>query len=141
MNKRGLVTAFAVSLAFAGCSDDGTGLDAEDLEGTWVATVYEYTDNASAQNVLDLIQRDGASFTLTVDANGTASTLFNDGLGSSSSDSGTLNSAGTTLTLGGMAFEAVRNENVLDLTNASAQFDFGNGSATSATLRVALNRN
>ena len=141
MSKRALVTAIITSLALAGCSDDGTGLEAADLEGTWVASVYEYIDNADALNVVDLIQRDGASFTLTVEANGTASTLFDDGLGSTSSDSGTLNSAGTTLTLSGMAFDAVRIGNLLNLTNPSAQFDFGSGSATSATLRIVLNRN
>ena len=141
MSVRGMVTAIAASLVFAGCSDNGTGLEAVDLQGTWIASVYKYTDNANAQNVVDLIQRDGASFTLTVDANGNASTLFDDGVGGSSSDSGTLNSAGTTLTLGGMAFGAVRSGNVLTLMNPSAQFDFGSGSATSATLMIVMNRN
>ena len=55
------VATIALGLLLAGCSDDGTGLEASDLEGTWVASVYEYTDNAEAQNVVDIIQRDGAS--------------------------------------------------------------------------------
>ena len=138
MNIRGVMTAVAASLLLAGCSDDG--LEAVDLQGTWNATVYEYTDNANSSNVVDVIQRDGATFTLTVDATGTANTLFDDGVGGSSSDSGSLNSAGTTLTLGGVPFEAVRNGNVLTLTNATRQFDFGSGSSVSATLMIVMNR-
>ncbi len=140
MNMRGVMTAVAVSLVLTGCSDDGTGLEAVDLQGTWNATVYEYTDNANSSNVVDIIQRDGASFTLTVDASGNASTLFDDGLGDSNSDSGSLDSVGTTLTLGGVPFDAVRNGNVLTLTNANRQFDFGSGSSVSATLRIVMNR-
>ena len=85
MQTRVLLLAIAAAFAVVGFGDDGTGLDSEDLRGTWAASVYEYTDNANAQNVTDIIQRDGASFTLTVDASGAASTLFDDGLGSTSS--------------------------------------------------------
>ena len=141
MNVRGMTMVIATGLVLAGCSDDGTGLEAVDLEGMWNAPVYEYTDNANASNVVDVIQTNGASFTLTVDAAGSASTLFDDGLGGTSSDSGNLNSAGTTLTLGGVAYDAVRNGNVLTLTNANRQFDFGGGSSVSATVRIVMNRN
>ena len=140
MNLRGLTIAVATSLALAGCSDNGTGLEAVDLQGTWLATVHEYTDNANSSNVVDIIQRDAASFSLTVDASGNASTLFDDGLGDNNSDSGNLNSAGTTLTLAGIAFDAVRSGNVLTLTNSNRQFDFGSGSSVSATLRIVMNR-
>lgn len=133
------ISFLALGLVVGACGDE-TGLDAVDLQGTWNATVYEYTDNADAQNVVDLIARDSASFTLTVDAAGTASTLFDDGVGGSSSDSGTLNSAGTTLTLAGEAFEAERNGDVLTLTNPNDEFDFGTGSSVAATLRIVLRR-
>ncbi len=134
-----MAAMIAASLVIIGC-DDTTGLDANDLRGTWLASVYEYTDNADAQNVVDIVQRDGASFTLTVDATGTAATLFDDGLGSTSSDSGTLNSTNTTLTLGGATFDAQRNGDLLTLIDASQSFDFGSGS-TPATLRVVMSRN
>ena len=140
MNVRGMTMVVATGLVLAGCSDDGTGLEVVDLEGTWNATVYEYTDNANSSSVEDVIQTNGASFTLTVDATGNAATLFDDGVGGSSSDSGSLNSAGTTLTLGGVAFDALRNGNVLTLTNANRQFDFGTGSSVSASLRIVMNR-
>lgn len=132
---------FLLTLAVvtAAC-DDTTGLDVEDLQGSWIATVIEFTDNADSQNVVDILQRDGASFTLNVDAAGTASSLFDDGVGGSSSDSGSLDSTGTTLTLGGQVFSASRSGNVLTLSDASEQFDFGSGSDVPATLRIILNR-
>lgn len=139
MNVRAMLTAIAVSAAVVGCDDNGTGLEATDLQGTWIASVYEYTDNANALSVVDIIQRDGASFTLTVDASGSASTVFDDGLGNTSTDSGTLNSTTNTLTLGGTIFDAQRNGNVLILTDTDSSFDFGAGS-TSATLRIVMNR-
>ncbi len=138
MNVHKSLTAVAVSIALVGCSES-TGLDAEDLQGSWTAAVYEYTDNANASNVEDIIQTNGASFTMTVDASGTASTLLDDGLGSTSSDSGTLNSTDTVITLGGATFNAARSGDVLTLTDADQSFDFGSGS-TSATLRVVMNR-
>ena len=140
MNVRGMTMVVATGLVLAGCSDGGTGLEVVDLEGTWNTTVYEYTDNTNSSSVEDVIQTNAASFTLTVDATGNATTLFDDGVGGSSSDSGSLNSAGTTLTLGGVAFDALRNGNVLTLTNANRQFDFGTGSSVSASLRIVMNR-
>ena len=137
MNRRDMALV-AVALALTGCGD-GTGLEAEDLQGTWTASVYEYVDNANSATVVDIIQRDGASFTLTVDGSGTASTQLDDGQGSTSSDSGTFNSTGTTLTLGGVLFAAQRDGNVLTLSDSESSFDFGAGS-TSATLRVVMNR-
>ena len=111
------------------------------MQGSWTASVYEYTDNANSQNVVDIIQRDGATYSLVVNSDGNASTLLNDGLGSTSSDSGTLNSTSTTLTLGETTFSAVRDGDLLTLTDANSSFDFGSGSSTSATLRVVTNRN
>ena len=133
-----VLTAFLATVA-AGCSDDGTGLDVVDLEGTWLATVYEYTDNANAENVVDVIQRDGASFTMTVDAAGTASTIFDDGVGGTSSDSGTLNAEGDLLTLAGDPFTAQRSGDTLTLEYADDSFDFGEGSVP-ATLRIVMTR-
>lgn len=139
MEFRRLVTALTIGLAATACGDE-TGLEAVDLQGTWTATAYEFTDNANSAEVVDVIVRDGASFTLSVDAGGGASTLFEDGVGGSSSDSGSLNSVGTVLTLSGTPFDAARSGDTLTLTDASAQFDFGSGSSVSATLRIILSR-
>jgi hypothetical protein len=134
------IYSLATLLVLGACGDDGTSLDTVGLEGTWNATVIEFTDNANSQNVVDLIQRDGASFTLVVDATGTASSTFDDGVGGTSSDSGTLNSDATTLTLGGQTFDATRNGDVLTLVDPGELFDFGSGSEVAATLRIVLSR-
>ena len=134
------ICSLTILLTLGACGDDGTSLDAVGMEGTWNATVIEFTDNADSQNVVDLIQRDGATFTLVVDATGTASSTFDDGVGGTSSDSGTLNSAATTLTLGGQIFDATRNGDALTLVDPDELFDFGSGSDVSATLRMVLSR-
>ncbi|NNF26493.1 MAG: hypothetical protein HKN73_04615 [Gemmatimonadetes bacterium] len=139
MQSRLMALTLATGLALAACGDDGTGITAQDLQGTWEASVYEFTDNADPLSVVDVILRDGASFTLTVDADGNASTLFDNGIGGSSSDSGVLNSDGTILTLAGDPFDAVRNGDRLDLSYATSSFDFGSGSVA-ATLRIVMNR-
>lgn len=135
---RSMIT-LAVAVTLVACGDE-TGLEAVDLQGTWSASVYEYTDNSDSQNVVDIIQRDGATFTMVVDASGTVSTELDDGVGGTSSNSGTFNSTGSTLTLSGTAFNASRSGDRLTLTNPEDEFDFGTGSDVSATLRIVLNR-
>ena len=68
MKIANLTLALGLTLFLAGCGDSGTGLEATDLEGTWTAAQMEYTDNANSGTVVDIIARDGATLTLTVDA-------------------------------------------------------------------------
>ncbi|MEM7415125.1 MAG: hypothetical protein AAF389_06495 [Gemmatimonadota bacterium] len=136
------IRALALVLAAIGLQacESTTSLDVPGLEGMWTATMIEFSDNSSPQTVVDLIQRDGATYSLTVEASGTASTLFDDGVGGSSSDSGSLNSANSQLTLGGQIFDAVRDGDSLTLTDADELFDFGSGDEVPATLRIVLTR-
>lgn len=136
--KRLTAGLFMSTLALVGC-EEVIGLAFQDLQGTWDASTYRFAENADPSNTIDLIQRDGASFVLTVDSDGTASTLFDDGLGGSSSDSGTVDGTHTTLSIGETSFRALRSEDVLTLTDVSQTFDFGSGS-TAATLVVVMNR-
>ncbi len=129
----------AMLVSIAACSDS-TGLTSEDLEGTWNATSIVFTNNANSAESVDIVQTNGASFTMTVSASGSVSTLFDDGQGSTDSDSGTLSSDGSTVTIGGDTFQAVRSGDQLTLTNANETYDFGSGSAVLATLVVRLTR-
>ena len=132
--------AVGVTVLLAAACGDSTGVTVQDLEGTWNATLYQYTDNANAAQQVDLIAQ-GASFEMTVTAGGTASTLFDDGQGGTSSDSGTLSADETTLTIAGNAFEAQRSGDVLTLTDETNAYDFDdNGSDESATLVIRLTR-
>lgn len=137
MNLIRVIPAMAIAATLVACGDE-TGLEAVDLQGTWAASVYEYTDNSDSQSVVDIGQRDGATFTMTVDASGTVSTELDDGVGGTSSNSGTFDSTGSSLTLSGTTFAAVRSGNRITLTHADDEFDFGTGSAVSATLRIVL---
>lgn len=139
MNTLRSIITLGLATTLIACGDE-TGLEAVDLQGTWSASVYEYTDNSDSQNVVDLIQRDGATFTMVVDASGTVATELDDGVGGTSSDSGTFNSTGSTLTLSGTTFNASRSGDRLTLTNPQDEFDFGTGSVVPATLRIVLNR-
>ncbi len=129
----------AATLAL-GCSE-ATGITAEDLAGTWNATSIVFTNQANTAESVDIIVRDGASFTMTVQASGSISTTFNDGQGGNSSDSGTFSSTGSSVTLGGDTYQAVRSGNTLTLTNNAEMFDFDdNGSDEPATLVATLKK-
>jgi hypothetical protein len=140
MNIRStLIPVFSALLA-ASCGD-ATGLDVEDLAGTWQAESYTFSDQSGAAASVELIATQGAAYTLTVTADGTASTIFNDGVGGSSSDSGTMSSDGRTLTLAGDVFVASRSGNTLTLVDSDEEYDFGgDGSDDPATLTIVLQR-
>ena len=129
----------AMLISIGGCGDS-TGLTTEDLEGTWNATAIVFTNNADSVESADIVQADGASFTMTVSASGSVSTLFDDGQGSTDSDSGTLSSDGSSITIGGDTFQAVRSGDQLTLTNANESYDFGSSPDVPATLVVSLTR-
>ena len=134
------LTSLAIAGVFAiGCGES-TGVTVQDLVGDWNATQYQYTDNANPAQQVDVIGQ-GASFSLSVAADGSASTLFDDGQGGTSSDSGVLDPDGTVLTLAGTAFEANRSGDVLTLTDATNAYDFDdNGSDEPATLVIIMQR-
>lgn len=125
-------------LAACGSSTDIT---VENLEGVWDATVYVFTNQANTSETVDIVAVDQASMVLTVQANGTTSSVFDDGQGGTSSDSGTFTAEGDMLTLGGITFQASLSGDRLTLTNDDAQFDFDdNGSDEPATARITLQR-
>ncbi|MDK1011537.1 MAG: hypothetical protein QGM48_10810, partial [Actinomycetota bacterium] len=95
------IFVFAMSLLTMGCSTDLYGLAIGDLSGIWIASGYEFS---SAQSAVDLVQRDGASLTIAIDgslAPPTVATTFLDGLGSSTTASGTVDPGAATLSIGG----------------------------------------
>jgi hypothetical protein len=85
-----------------------------------VATAIVFTNQANTSESVDLIDL-GASLTVTVTSTGTVSTVFDDGQGGTDSDSGTLSVDGTTLTIGGDSFQAVRSGDQLTLTTEDAE--------------------
>lgn len=129
------------AIAALGACEGATDITVENLLGTWNATAYVYSQVNGSEQV-DLIASDGASFTMTVEADGTTTSSFDNGQGSTSTDSGSFNVEGTTLTLGGVAYTASLNGDRLTLTADGLQYDVdGDGTEEEATLTITLQRN
>lgn len=128
------------TLLASGCGDS-TGVTVQDLTGTWASSQYLYTNPANTSQTVDIITTQGASFAMTVAADSTVSTLFDDGQGGSSSDSGTFDATGTVLTLAGNAFDASRTGSQLTLQDDTNTYDFDNdGSDDPAELTITMVR-
>lgn len=125
--------SFAVTLA--GC-DTGVGVD---LTGLWIADSYEYRSESGM--TVDLIERDGASMSLTVDrfldGRRRVTTLFNDGSGETETMSGEVFIDDGLFTFETVVFQFSRQGEGLTLTNALDSFDFGSG-VEPATLTIRL---
>jgi hypothetical protein len=140
MMRTGRRILAAVVVAGAVACGDSTGITPEDLAGTWEATEMVFTNQANTSESVDLIEL-GASLTVTVNASGTVSTVFDDGQGGTDSDSGTMSVDGSTITIGSDTYEADRSGDELTLTDATSEFDFDeDGSDDAATLVIRLVR-
>lgn len=129
------MAVLTIGLGVTGC-DSGFGVD---LTGLWVANTYQY--RSAGGDTVDLIERDGASFNLTVDRflDGTrrVTALFRDGMGGSDNMSGEVFEDDGTFVFGAVVFDFSKDGNILILRNASDTFDFGGG-PESATLTIRL---
>lgn len=128
--------ALAVAVAVAGCDTSvGPGLG-----GLWIANTYVYR-NDSGQTV-DIIERDGASFSLTVtrgfDGGRVVTATFEDGAGGRETMSGEVSVDAGTFTFETVVFDYTRRNDELILVSSTPQaFDFGAGSEP-ATLTIRL---
>ncbi len=68
------VIAMAVGLVAVACGD-ATGVDPEDLVGTWIATTAIATNPADPTQTADLVAM-GISLTFVIEANGRIETIF-----------------------------------------------------------------
>lgn len=139
---RGLLAAAGVTAL--GACDGATEITVKNLEGTWDASAYVYTSKDDTSQHVDIIVAfPKASFTLTVDADGTSAVLFDDGEGGSSSDSGQFkfSAEGGSLTLTGVLYQALLDGNRLTLTHGNGEYDFDDdGSKDPATVKITLRR-
>lgn len=130
-----------VGAALLGACGGATDITVENLEGTWDATAYVYTNKANTSQTADIVALNGATMVLTVQPNGTTTSTFNDGKGGTSSNSGSFNAQGQALTLAGVTYQASLEGSRLTLTNDSGQYDFdNNGSTEAATVRITIRR-
>ena len=126
--------ALAVTMTL-GCS---TSLGV-DLTGLWVAESYEYRN--SGGSTVDLIARDGASMSLTVDrfldGRRRVTVSFDNGMGETEIMSGEVFTDEGLFEFEDATFTFERRERLLILVNESDTFDFGGG-AEPATLTIRL---
>lgn len=129
------VTALVAAVAISAC-DSSLGVD---LSGLWFAESYVY-ESASGEMV-DLVERDGASMSLTVDLFGDGrrrvTALFNDGSGGTENLTGEVSLDDGLFIFETKVFQFTRRDALLTLTNTSDSFDFGDG-LEPATLTIRL---
>ena len=131
----------SISLLSACASDTILDFEIGDVGGLWLASGYEYASNVSSGRI-DIIERDGATFTLSVDDSvqpPIVGSTLDDGAGGVTNRSGTVDIRDGIITLGDDSFRVVHDQDFMTLTNEESQFDFGSGSV-SATLVITLNR-
>lgn len=134
---RAVTAVLGVALVMTACEDS---LGIFDVEGLWVADSYVYV-SGSGQTV-DLIERDGAAASVSVDntaAGPRVNMRFDDGSGAEEVTTGVAD-----LDAGQFHFEDVVYQVRVDgermtLTNSAATFDFGAG-PEAATLTIRLTR-
>lgn len=131
------LAALVAALAVTGC-DTSLG---PDLSGLWIADSYEYRSGSG--ETVDLIERDGASFSLSVDRFQDVrrvTTNFNDGVGGERvTMSGEVSEEEGVFTFPTVVYQFSVNNGVMTLTSANETFDFGSG-PESATLTIRLTR-
>ena len=133
--------------AAASACGDSTGLDTNDLTGTWVATVWELTNPAVADQSVDMLAA-GGSWTIMFNSDSTfTSTILDPGETIPDVDTGTYEVVGSVLTIAESGsgsptpFQAVRDGNTLTLTSSDGDYDWDdNGTDDPANERIVLSR-
>ncbi len=127
--------ALAVATSVGGCSTS-IGVD---LTGLWIADSYEYSNATGA--AVDIVARDGAQMTLTIDrfidARRRVTARFVDGNGVEQILSGEVFLDQRYMEIEGDRFDFDRTDDVLTMINPSETFDFGSG-PEAATLTIRL---
>lgn len=142
MKLRTVTVLLAVSGALAGCGDDPVGPGIGDLTGTWVATTYEFRDNATGTMAVDLIQA-GGSLTMAIDGSQDPPTInatFDDGSGGGWTAAGTVNESTARLAIGAGVFSITLNGSQMTLTNSNAVYNFQPGVSVASTVTMVLDR-
>ena len=142
--RHSLLTPIILAAAI-GCSDS-TGIEPDQIAGTWTATQVVFTSLTNSSVTIDWIAL-GGTFTLTIRSDGTFTAVTRDPDGTTDTDVGDINVAGTVLTIADSgsgsptAFVAVRNGDSMTLTTTDEEIDFdGDDADDPASLRIVLRR-
>jgi len=137
-----LCVALSIPLLGACAGDTLLGFKIGDIGGLWIASSYEHVSTANPSLRVDIVARDGALLTLSVDDSvqpPVVGSTLDDGLGAPSNRSGAVDIRQGLLTLGAETYVVVHDNDRMTLTNESGAFDFGNG-VEPATIVISLDR-
>ena len=143
MKLRNLTFSTLALVLMAGCGeDDGTGVEADDIAGTWTATSALFTQTAPPNATADPVVDDGAVVTFVLSEDGGYVFTFVL-LPENETELGTYTVSGTTLTIIPVAgtaetFEVARDGDTMTLTDDDT-FDF-TGTEEPASLVITLTR-
>ena len=143
MKLRHLTPALALILMTA-CGDDSTGVEPDDLAGTWTATAMVFTQTASPNQVVDVVPL-GAGLTLVLGADASYTVTFVFPPDPDEVETGAYTVTGTNLNLSPTGtgspetFTISRDGNTMTLTLADF-FDFTEGVEEAATMVITLTR-
>ena len=78
MKHRNLIISTLALILVAGCTDatGGTGVEPDDLAGTWTSTSLILTSVANPSMLMDLVAEEGAAVTIVLGADGTYTFTF-----------------------------------------------------------------
>ena len=130
MKLRHLTTPALALILMSACSDDGTGVDPDDLAGTWTATSIVFTSVADPTVSVDLVAEEQAGLTFTFGDDDTYTLVFTFPGEEIENETGTYVVSGSTLTLSPSDqeesdnFAIVRDGNSLTLTANDEDFAF-----------------
>ena len=134
------LTGVALGLGLMGCND-AAGLGLIQLRGIWIADSIVYTDNADANNTVDTVVRDGASWQMTVLAGGSVSAFVDDGVNTPQTLTGQAPRGSGTFTIGDVEYGSTRVLNDITLTNTAQMFEFDSVTGlVSATVQIFARR-
>lgn len=141
MNRTGIVAGLVTAFALGGCGDGVSGPPLGDLGGTWDATLYEFRDQATGTQAVDLIEQ-GAVLEIVIDGARVPPAVtasFDDFMGNDWLALGVVNSERHELSIGGGIFSVVLTGNTMTLTNPEAIYSF-TGGAELATVTIEATR-
>jgi hypothetical protein len=141
MRHASLLGLSALIVLVSSCGD-GTGVDADELVGTWDATMLEFTNPANPAQQVDLIVEDW-TYVITLNADSTYDAVLDDPDGPPEAISGVWEASVDVFRMKDdtepwwQEFDMSRSGNTLTLTGADLNWDFGEGDV-SAKLDVVL---
>ena len=138
------LTISALALILMSACTEATGVEPNDLAGTWTATSIVFTSVADPMLTLDLAT-EGATMSLPLNADSTYSWAFVFPGEPTENETGTYTVSGNTMTINDSSqgspetFTIVRSGDTLTLTLADV-FDFAEGVEVDATVVIVLTR-